>query len=409
MDFAWDTTQQCYINAEDLWGIEPHVVQQRSYCCPFCAIPLTPCSYQRDNLKRPYFSARQRVHAPECTPTSAAAGAANASTSPTHRSGPPEPYINKVRFPSLEHHERGGTQVSPLSNREITADGTNGAHGPLPRHAHTAQAIRAVVRWYLHNPDKATAALDIPGVHGRTYGTIFCAIRYQEGYRFAGQHLFYGSFQYTTPPTEPAPAQPYWDITFIQGQSRAKVAQPQKFRVHVHVDRWPPGQQDWFAHELNIALEETKAAHHHTTSRAQRRGTHQPTTKTRQVEPWMFFVGEPDQTDPFLFHVRHYHAIFVAAWKYEPLPGNSTALVSMTAIPTSNPPATAPNSTAAPSVPTSRTPIRPSPPPVVAVITEQRIAAVRSTSVVPPSPQPEQAHPSADTLVRRLWRWLFKR
>ena len=65
MDSAQDRITGEIVEAEELWLLD--VVDKNGYVCRGCGIKVTPASYDREkNLVRPYFSARDGDHEPEC-------------------------------------------------------------------------------------------------------------------------------------------------------------------------------------------------------------------------------------------------------------------------------------------------------------------------------------------------------
>ena len=315
MDFAWGYQEDAVVDAESLWGRTD--VDKDNYACPFCWIPLNPVSFRKDNLVRPHFKIRDEDHRADCgLDRPAGAGVrGQASHGARSRSGPPEPYISRladeIRHARQDHSDALAPAPRSRSGRTGARVRTTGTH------PQTTQSLRPIVRWYLRNPDGAGHRLKVPGRPESTYGSVFCLIKHRPGYRYQGRHVFYGSPYFARAPRS-GPG--YLEYTFVQGEDRS-VPTPRKFVLRVHTAGWSEGQVANLQFEMEVAAEETRRARGHAG------GTRAGASKN--PEPWVFFLGDPDPTDPFLFHVHEHRFICTLAWRLRPLPGDASALVPL--------------------------------------------------------------------------------
>ena len=291
MDCARDRITGHLVDAEQLWLIDP--VDKTRYVCRGCGISVSPASYGRDNLVRPYFTVGKKPH-PNCDVAGEQTLISRAKTSRISdpRSGFPGSYPNV-----LDLQDTSQVVNTPLGNADADSRPTpskSHASGPGGRHDrtnkyHTARTIRTICSHFANYPfDRDMMRLSIPGISGTTYEQVFWRVKNDAILRYKTPHLFYAPIRWAAPEENGQ----HLEIQLSAGEWVDRTLK-KPYRVRVEWDSWSPVKRNCTRREIDVARKEAIAAN-------KRHG---------KEKGWLFFVGKQDASDESLFIVNDYRLV----------------------------------------------------------------------------------------------------
>lgn len=292
MDSGRDKKTGIIICAIDLWLL--HTVDEYGYECPSCGVTLEPASYRREvNKKRPYFRLyRDTNHHPNCGIRKEIKLKAEARKRPIRNSeGFPLPYPSKLL---LKDEQSLITEGDCTSGILAAQDGSNlpgesTRNGKSRRHEHTTGTIRPLARTYLDFPyDRYYLSLSVDGVEGANYEHVFQHLFYADEVYFRKPKIFYAPVSYK----KTIVRGDEMDVTLSQGrwntiEGKSVLSEPYILRIHMR--GWAKKMKSCVVDEIDITREEVRLEH--------RKGN-------KKIQAWLFFLGEQEASNRFLFHVR---------------------------------------------------------------------------------------------------------
>lgn len=171
METARDKNTNEIIDAEQLWILE--AVDPLGYICRGCNAIVSPCSYRKENKKRPYFSAKNG-HKIDCDIDGneeliKRAKKERVSTLDGFPAKFPDKLVLKetrmIIVTNSTNNKSSNQKQKPCSNADIII---------LPKsNRWTAQTIRPICRTFLNYPYDRDLPLHISDVNADTYQYVF--------------------------------------------------------------------------------------------------------------------------------------------------------------------------------------------------------------------------------------------
>lgn len=301
-DTARDRWTGRIVSATELWLLE--TVDEKGYICRACTILMEPTSYKKDvNKKRPYFRLyRKTDHDVGCGVVKSEKIKAEARTrSVFHEEGFPTHYPNELVLEDRQVRRGRPTNNITCGTGSPGTTGQVGSSGePSSKvHNHTTDTIRPLAQTYLDYPfDRDKLKLRVPGVNGSTYEEIFQHVFFTEDTYFPEPKIFYGSIRFNNIKVQ----ENYADVTLSEGRwerirGKNELIQPQIVRIHM--EDWPRLMREFVLDDIKVARNEMISAYE----------KKQVKTKGNLLKGWLFFVGEQDSENRFLFHVKDHRLI----------------------------------------------------------------------------------------------------
>ncbi|WP_104657868.1 hypothetical protein [Ralstonia insidiosa] len=291
MDSAQDKITGEIVEAEQLWLIE-HVDKDR-YVCRGCGIKLTPAAYRPENVVRPYFTARDGDHKPDCDVDGerklVAKGKKQRLSTP--KDGFPAPYPSRLvlrdqRAITGDANDGGGDAPAGGATRQRE----NGNHdSPTANRRRVANTIRPICRTFIDFPYDRDLELNVPGIDATNYLSVFKKLKWDELARYPDTKIFYAAIRWS----KPLDSDDYLEVSLDAGERDKDRRLVRGHRVRVEWATWSKAKRTYVRNEIEAARKEAIAA---------------KDTGTKE-KGYLFFIGEQDTDDVALFHVTDHRLI----------------------------------------------------------------------------------------------------
>lgn len=291
MDSAQDKVTGEIIEAEQLWLLD--VVDKDGYVCRGCSIKVTPAAYRPENKVRPYFTARERDHEAGCDVDGEAKlidrGRKERVSTPLE--GFPAPYPSRLVLRDIR-------QI--VGDPHGDGEGKGGAGGTLNRigsgsgspnlnRRRTAGTIRPLCRTFINFPYDRDLPLEVPGVKGDKYLSVFKKLKKDEIVRYEDSRLFYAPIRWQ----KPIDAEGYFEIMLDSGNRDENYRLFSPYRVRVEWETWSDAKRKYVRNEVEAARKEAIDAGN----------------TGKKDKAWLFFIGTQDEDNKDLFHVTDHRLI----------------------------------------------------------------------------------------------------
>lgn len=276
------------VEAEELWTMPS--VDKDGYICFGCRTQVYPASFDKDkNKRRPYFSLRDKLHAPDCDVDGAEKIVARARKEKvTTSDGFPLPFPSKLTLVD-ERPVVGDHTPAAAGDAAGRRPSSSCAPGNATRrhHGHTVKTIRPACRAFVNFPnDRSALPLQVPGLPGKTYAGVFKYLRSKKQEPLPlPRRLFYAAIRWK----EKAVRSPqHFEITLNTGEwDQAKNDFVVLCKVRIDWSGWSTARKTSLETEFAVTREEAI----------------EQAKKDGMIKGWCFFVGTQDANDPSMFRV----------------------------------------------------------------------------------------------------------
>ena len=303
------------MHGHDLRSMDDDYIASTQFVCPYdqCAIMAVPSSYRATNKHSSYFKYLDQ-HTANCGVQSAASaqlgGGSDIDSATSTERALPTLYISSLRIEGAVRKSKEDGDVVPAQPQSESSGGTSRSSVEQSKGS-TTSSIRPIVDYYLQNPDKFYKTLYIPSAGTKTYRDHFQMIYYHDDNRFRGEYIYYGKLNSFT---KIDMSKKFIELEFL---ARKKGGKP--LRLRVDISKWKADQKAVFENEY---LDESSLGKKYFI------GTKEHPDK-RNKYLWVFFFGQPDIKDRFLFHVDNFKLIYFRFMKDFELPKNNLACHSI--------------------------------------------------------------------------------
>ncbi|TDR80107.1 hypothetical protein [Paludibacterium purpuratum] len=290
MDSAQDKLTGTIVEAEQLWQIEN--VDHERYICRGCGIKVTPASYKPTNKPRPYFSAKNG-HYQDCDVEGeeklVKRGQTERLTHPLN--GFPASYPSRLVL--LDEREIVDPGASSTSGTKSVVQSTHGSTGASSSHSRrrSANTIRPISRAFINLPYDRDLPLEIPGVNGTNFISVFKRLRSNTLQRYPDIHIFYAPIRWSKPVETDAFLEVWLDAGERESNGRLIPEKAHRLRINWH--DWSEFKRRSVRIEMDVGKQEAIEA----------------SKKNSNVKGWVFFLGKQDPEDITLFHVSDHRLV----------------------------------------------------------------------------------------------------
>jgi len=289
MESARDKVTGEIIEAETLWLLED--IDIKGYICWGCGIDMSPASWRKENKKRPYFSKyRGQSHANDCD----ADVEENIVNSGLGKNQSIQnqletlPGLSPSSLLLIQHRDHVDNQIGineqiirNLKNKIRNNDQPNLELNKKSRRP--VNTIRPICRAFINFPYDRRMSLNVPGLNGYNYLTIFKKLSNNEIKKYGEAKIFYSPLQWCK-------IIRHNDLLIIP--LAAGVWNDNKltksYQIHVDWSLWSKAKKTMLFNELEAAQEEAKLAK----------------KEIKKDKAWVFFIGEQDNDNSEIFHVK---------------------------------------------------------------------------------------------------------
>lgn len=308
MDNAIYIPTEELVSAEDLCGWES--VDEDGFVCRACYIAVEPVAYKKGMKRRPYFRLYKNTrHQNDCGIDGYEKLVLNAKyNAVSDKDGFPIPYPNKMvivtsREQVANNRESGSSKDKSVSNGKSQGEDDKNRK----KHNRTTTTIRPLARHFIdfpHSNDR-NIPLIVEGINCEecnTYSTVFKRISATKigSNLYPGKRIFYGSVytaKYNDKPKNINLSNSFI-VNLAQGlwvEELGGKRKPEKlYQVIVDYSTWSTKAVNTIKREIEIAKDEYWEA---------------VKEKNSNTKAWLFFIGEQDKDDPFLFYVNNHRCI----------------------------------------------------------------------------------------------------
>lgn len=286
MDSARDVYTGKITEAEQLWLLSP--INANGYICRGCDAIVTPCSYQPQNKRRPYFSAKQG-HKLDCDVD---------GEIELVRRGRKERITTQDGFPGnfprklVLHDKRPVVAATCMESSSHTAEPQatqyNAINVENNDHCRTASTIRPICRVFINFPFDRDLPLTVPGISSNTYQYVFWSLKRNQIILYPKLKIFYAPISWKALVIE----NDHLDIQLNAGEWGEKGFSC-SYKVKINWKNWGTAKRNYVSKEMEIARLEA--------IEADKRGTNE--------KGWLFFIGKQDSIDSSIFHVDDHRLI----------------------------------------------------------------------------------------------------
>ncbi|HEX8178640.1 MAG TPA: hypothetical protein VF525_03770 [Pyrinomonadaceae bacterium] len=298
-DIARDRTTTRIISGIELWDLEG--IHNQRFECHACRVTLLPASYvKKVNKKRPYFRLFEYTyHDKNCGAERAKKAKGKARIqSVTTEEGFPYPYPNELVLDDDPRPVRvtvGGVVCPNIPWSVIDRpQGGAGASESLKRHNHTTRTIRPLAQTYIDFPhDRQYLQVRVPGVSGSNYELVFRYLFYTDGSSFSESKIFYGSIRFSRIRVQ----EDFAEVELSEGRWEKQEGRNTLVRplvVRINTKGWPKLMRDSLLDEIEVTRKEIIEAHG---------------KGDKKTKGWLFFIGQQDPVNEFLFHANDHRLI----------------------------------------------------------------------------------------------------
>jgi hypothetical protein len=291
MDVARNIHTLELVEAEELWNME--TVDRNDYICRGCKTKVFPASYNKDlNKKRPYFTLAKNLHEDDCDVDGEEKTIKRAKKEQVGTpEGFPVPFPNKLVVTDDRHVAAADAVAATAARSSSSSDSSNTGVGAKRHHGHSVKTIRSICRTFINYPnDRPTLPLNIPGVPGSNYLTVFKYLRGKPEVFKEGMRLYYAPVRWAA---KPVIGQEYCELTLNAGEwDETASAFKGNYKARIHWSDWSKARRDSLIREYEATREEARE---------------QAQDKNRKG--WLFFIGRQDEAEPYVLHVTDYRLI----------------------------------------------------------------------------------------------------
>ncbi|MCX2887017.1 hypothetical protein OO258_02100 [Pseudomonas sp. DCB_BI] len=281
------------VEAEELWQLPS--VDRNGYECGSCGMDVYPASYQKNNLKRPYFSLFHFTdHRDGCDVEGNKKTVAKGRKGSVRDELETSPGLSPSRLTLRDERVAvdptlpvSSTQTS--STRSVRSDAHEEKARPVGRRA--ANTIRPICRAYLNFPYDRSMSLDVPGIDGKTYLSAFKKLGAgNKGIeQFARAQIFYAELAW--PKAHEDEESLLIPLSAGEWSQERKLVRP--YSVRVCWSQWSKYKKTVVRNEMEVVREEGIKAK----------------KKNPKDRAYVFFIGEQDESDPTVFNVSDHRLI----------------------------------------------------------------------------------------------------
>lgn len=289
MESARNKLTREIVEAEMLWQLNDF--DPKGYECWGCGIDMAPRSWRKENKMRPNFSKYpNQSHAKDCD-ADAEEKIVNQGLGKKHSIKDKlenYPGLSPSRLVLIEERKHIGGQVDPNDKTAYSSVNSNGKNKEVnddtnKKSRRPANTIRPICRAFINFPYDRNMSLNIPGISGNNYINIFKKLTNNEIRKYNEKKIFYSSLQWKKIKHND-------ELLIIPLTSGIwSDNRPERtYKIHVDWSTWSKAKKTMLLNELTAAQEEAKQAK----------------KEKKEDKAWVFFIGEQDQIDFDIFHVK---------------------------------------------------------------------------------------------------------
>ncbi|QEL56034.1 hypothetical protein [Chromobacterium paludis] len=290
MESAQDKVTGLIVEAEQLWQIEN--VDQERYICRGCGIKVTPASYKPTNKPRPYFAAKLG-HYDNCDVEGeeklVKRGQSERLTHPLN--GFPASYPSRLVL--LDDREIVDAGASGVAGTKTSVQGSHGSTGTVPSHPRrrSANTIRPICRAFINLPYDRDLPLEIPGVNGTDFQSVFKRLRSNGLQRYPGTHIFYAPIRWS----QPIETDEFLEVLLDAGEREpgGRLIPEKAHRLRIDWHDWSEFKRRSVRNEMAVGKQEAIEAR----------------KNNKKINGWVFFLGQQDPDDISLFQVSDHRLV----------------------------------------------------------------------------------------------------
>ena len=307
MDTARDKRTKQSTTGFDLKRLE--TVDKSGYECIACGIPVNPVSFEKHHKRSPHFKLFPKTeHLSNCGYEKEQNSYINAET---ERISTPDglsfPYPSRMVLPRDTIFDNSPNSRNLDETNFVSKVRTeNSEHNSSRPHNYTVDTIRSLAQFYLRFPFDRHLALSVPGIVGSNFNGIFQKIAYEDARDYSEKKILFGSLHYQSTIT----GEDSVEIKLTQGYWKEKKPLNQ-YRVRIDTKGWTELEKNALVSEVNIIRDEIKEINDKDKNRNKKNEKW-----NEKIKGWLFFVGEQDAKDEFLFHANNWRFICCVAGNF---------------------------------------------------------------------------------------------
>lgn len=307
MDTARDKRTKRPVNGFDLKRLE--IVDKTGYECLACGIPVNPVSFEEHHKRSPHFKLFPKTeHFSNCGYKKEESSYINAETGQISTpDGLPFPYPSRMVIPedSTFDNSQNSESLNETDNRSRTRTDNSGVISSRP-HNYTVDTIRSLAQFYLRFPFDRHLALSVPGIDGINFNDIFQKIAYEDTRDYSEKKILFGTLHYQ----DTATFKDSIEIKLTQGYWKDKKPVNQ-YHLRIDTKGWTELEKNALVSEVDIIRNEIKEINDKEKKRNKKNKRWDET-----IKGWLFFVGEQDEENEFLFHANNWRFICCIAGNF---------------------------------------------------------------------------------------------
>lgn len=289
MESARDKLTRQIVEAEDLWKL--NVVDPKGYECWGCGIDMAPRSWRKENKMRPNFSKYpNQSHAENCDADAEekiiiqGIGKKQSIKDKLENT----PGLSPSGLVLIEKREHVGDSVNPNSKKTSSSVNTNSKNQDLnhdlnKKSRRAANTIRPICRAFINFPYDRNMSLNVPGISGYNYMSIFKKIENNAIKKYNEKKIFYSPLQWN----KIIHNDELLIIPLTAGIWTDN--KPERtYKIHVDWSTWSKAKKTMLLNELEAAQDEAKQAK----------------KENKKDKAWVFFIGEQDEDNDDIFYLK---------------------------------------------------------------------------------------------------------
>lgn len=301
MDSALYKPNNTIISAEELSSWE--VVNEYDFVCSACEVGVQPIAYKDMMKRRPYFRLYKNTrHQENCGMDGYEKLISIAKyKSVANEDGFPLSYPNRLIIKEIREQIANELEVGVKKTKHIlTKESYETNSNDKRAHNHTVTTIRPIAKQFINFHFDLGLSLIMPMIDRtkyNTYKSVFERLSNKRINSYSDKRIFYGSLytgnQYNNINISLPPN--HFIVTLTQGEWNDTYTKPIKlYQIIIDYSHWTTKTINMVKGELDIAREERQKA---------------LDEGNNKVKSWVFFVGQQNKTNPYLFHVDDHKLI----------------------------------------------------------------------------------------------------
>lgn len=287
MQSARDRLTGELVEAETLWKLE--YVDPKGYECWGCGIDMSPNSWKKENKKRPYFSKYpNQSHADYCDADAEEQIVDKGRKESVREQLESAPGLSPSSLLLIEHRDRTDKLLGIDSKKiRLPINSVNqnneSTREPNKQSRRPANTIRPICRAFINFPYDRDMSLNISGVTGNNYMTIFKKLSNGPVQQYEELKIFYSPLQWRK-------IIPNNDLLIIPLTAGLWIDNKptQNYQININWSSWSKAKKTILFNELETAQEEARLA--------KKMG--------RKDKAWVFFIGEQDKENNEIFYLK---------------------------------------------------------------------------------------------------------